>query len=331
MGGVMRTGINTWAVVLAGGDGNRLKELTTTPSGHMIPKQFCSFHRESCLLEDAIGRAAKVAMLQHICSVVAAKHRRWWPASLKALPQQNILVQPCNRGTAHGILFALLQIQRRAPDSIILMLPADHYVVNEPTMARSLRIATNLAADNSHLVYVLGAEPDCPDQELGYIVPNETRHDAAAGVLRFVEKPSIDIARVLISEGALWNTFIFAGSVRALLSMFQGRYTSTIKSMRDAIALTAVAPVGSVGLELLYQDLGNSDFSKDVLECHDWMLQVLRVPPCGWTDLGTPARVAETVQKLALESSNRPQVPRGSPFLLDLAAQRPRERVRAAG
>jgi mannose-1-phosphate guanylyltransferase len=55
-------------------------------------------------------------------------------------------------------------------------------------MARSLRIATNLAADNRHLVYVLGAEPDGPDQELGYIVPNETRHDAAAGVLRFVEK-----------------------------------------------------------------------------------------------------------------------------------------------
>ena len=125
---------------MAGGDGTRLKELTTTPSGRTIPKQFCSFHGESSLLEDAIGRAAKVAMPQYICSVVAAKHRRWWPDSLRALPQQNVLVQPCNRGTAHGILFALLQIQMRAPDSIVLMLPADHYVGDEATLARALRI-----------------------------------------------------------------------------------------------------------------------------------------------------------------------------------------------
>jgi mannose-1-phosphate guanylyltransferase len=316
----MRSISNTWAVVLADGDGSRLQELTTIAVGETIPKQFCSLQRDTCLLEDAVNRAEAVAPAQHICSVVAAKHRRWWANLLHTLPPQNIFVQPDHRGTAYGILFALLQIQMRAPDSVVIMLPADHYVVDEATMARSLRIAANLASDNQALVYVLGAEPDRADQELGYIVPSEQRREAAAGVERFVEKPAMQIARLLIKEGALWNTFIFAASVRALLSMFEGRFAPTITTMRDAI--TGGAQARFVALELLYQDLEVCDFSTDVLERHEQMLQVLRVPACGWTDLGTPKRVEETVRKLSRARSVVAKAPTAAKALyLDLASQ----------
>jgi mannose-1-phosphate guanylyltransferase len=100
-----------WAVVLAGGDGSRLREITTTAAGEVIPKRFCSLQRKTCLLEDAIKRAQAVAISQHICSVVAEQHRRWWSSALKPLLAQNIFVQQNNRGTAHGILLAL----RRSP------------------------------------------------------------------------------------------------------------------------------------------------------------------------------------------------------------------------
>jgi mannose-1-phosphate guanylyltransferase len=318
----MRSVANTWAVVLAGGDGSRLRELTTTAAGETIPKQFCSLQRDTCLLEDAVKRVEAVAPAQHICSVVAAKHRRWWTNPLHTLPQQNIFVQPDNRGTAHGILFALLQIQVRAPDSVVMVLPADHYVVDEVTMARSLRIAANLATDNEGLVYLLGAEPDRPDQELGYIVPSEKRREAAASVDRFVEKPAMQIARQLINDGALWNTFIFAASVRALLSMFEGRFSPTITTMRDAIELTGSPEVGFAALELLYQDLEACDFSIEVLQRHEQMLQVLRVPACGWTDLGTPKRVEETVRNLSRTRSVVAKAPTAAraPYL-DLASQ----------
>jgi mannose-1-phosphate guanylyltransferase len=318
----MRSISNTWAVVLAGGDGSRLQELTTTAVGETIPKQFCSLQRDTCLLEDAVHRAAAVAPAPHICSVVAAKHRRWWANPLHTLPQQNIFVQPANRGTAYGILFALLQIQMRAPDSVVIMLPAHHYVVDEATMARSLRIAANLASDNQALVYLLGAEPDRPDQEFGYIVPSEQRREAAAGVERFVERPAMEIARQLIKDGALWNTFIFAASVRALLSMFEGRFAPAITTMRDAMGLTGSAQARSVALELFYQDLEACDFSTDVLERHEQMLQVLRVPACGWTDLGTPKRVQETVRNLSRARSVVAKAPTAArAHYLDLASQ----------
>jgi hypothetical protein len=111
----MRNVASTWAVVLAGGDGSRLREITRTAAREAVPKQFCSLLRKTCLLEDAIRRAQAVASVQHICSVVAEQHRRWWSGALDSVPEHNIFTQPKNCGTAHGILLALLLQVLRMP------------------------------------------------------------------------------------------------------------------------------------------------------------------------------------------------------------------------
>ena len=144
----MRNVLNTWAVVLAAGEGTRLREITTTEAGEIVPKQFCSLQRETCLLEDAILRAQAVAMPQHICSVVADQHRRWWSKALKSLPSQNILVQPRNCGTAHGILLALPSATRTrwAPNEI-------HVSGKSPrTSCRDARLTRRLAQTYGMLV-----------------------------------------------------------------------------------------------------------------------------------------------------------------------------------
>ncbi len=77
---------NTWALVLAAGEGSRLRSLTTTASGQAVPKQFCSLQGGPSLLQEALQRAAAIAPLQRTCSIVAAQHRRWWEAPLYHLP-----------------------------------------------------------------------------------------------------------------------------------------------------------------------------------------------------------------------------------------------------
>ncbi|MEO7205494.1 MAG: sugar phosphate nucleotidyltransferase [Steroidobacteraceae bacterium] len=285
----MKHGLDTWALVLAAGEGSRLHSLTRNEQGVVLPKQFCSLQGGPCLLQEALQRAASVAPLLRICSVVAEQHRQWWSPLLSYLPEQNVISQPQNKGTAFGILLPLLRILERDPDATVVLLPADHYLSDEKVMAGALRRAAVLAHADPGSIYLLGVEPDEPDTELGYIVPASRGREGAAGVLRFVEKPNAVRARVLLDAGALWNVFIMAASVRTLLSLFDGRFATTIAAMR-----------GFEGADLnsVYDNLRTVDFSKDVLQGRESMLKVITVPNCGWTDLGTPERVGRILEGL---------------------------------
>jgi mannose-1-phosphate guanylyltransferase len=280
---------NTWALVLAGGDGSRLHRLTRNGQGVVVPKQFCSLRGGASLIQDTLQRAAAVAPLQQVCAVVAEQHRGWWTPMLSSLPDENIIVQPLNRGTAYGILLPLLRIARRDPDATLVLLPADHYLRDELIMAKSLRQVAEFAKSDRESIYLLGVEPDEPDTELGYVLPASRSPDQAVGVLRFIEKPGEIRARLLLDQGALWNVFIMAASAGALLSLFDDTFAPTIAAMRG---------LEDHNLEALYQPLSSLDFSSDVLQGKESRLKVLAVPHCGWTDLGTPKRIGLALERL---------------------------------
>jgi len=290
-------GASTWAVVLAGGDGRRLQALTLDADGNVVPKQFWSLRGGASLLEDALQRASAVAPLRRLCTVVAAQHRRWWDGLVSHLPKRNVIVQPHNRGTAHGILLPLLHILARDPDAQVVLLPADHYVGDEDILATALRRVADLARADDRAVYLLGIEPDAPDTELGYILPSPRRFsDSPSQVLRFVEKPVLATAKALIDQGALWNAFIISGSVWALLRLFDSSFSATIVALSQMterrIELEAAL------FDQFYERLPSVDFSHGVLEGHETTLQVLPVPRCGWTDLGTPQRIGMALERL---------------------------------
>lgn len=287
---------NAWALVLAAGEGSRLRSLTTTESGVAVPKQFCSLLGETSLLQDALQRAAVVARPDRVCAIVADQHRQWWSGALAHLRPENVIVQPENRGTAHGILLPLLHIAARDPDARVVILPADHHVRDEAILARALREAARLAAREPETVFLLGVEPDQPDPELGYVLPSDTWGDGPSPVARFVEKPQVEDALELLEQGALWNVFIMAATARALLGLFAAEFAGTAQEMLVAIGLDARSQRRAPAMRRLYRRLPARDFSRDVLEGRESRLQVLPVPNCGWTDLGTPKRVAETLR-----------------------------------
>jgi hypothetical protein len=65
---------------------------------------------------------------------------------------------------------------------------------------------------------------------------------------------------------------------------------------------SAGSPTGSWPALLdLYERLPDLDFSRDLLQQQPSKLSVLRTAPCGWSDLGTPHRVGETLQRLATD------------------------------
>jgi mannose-1-phosphate guanylyltransferase len=312
---------HNWALVLAAGEGSRLQALTMTASGVAVPKQFCSLGGGSSLLHGALRRAQAIAPPERTCAVVADHHRRWWQALPLDIPASNLILQPRNRGTANGILLPLLHIVHRDPDAAVLVLPSDHYVRNESVLAISLRRAmAELQRGSDHLI-LLGVAPDEPDPELGYIVGEGADGADIRSVVEFVEKPNAVTARALIARGAVWNSFIFAATGQTLLRAFEEHCPDLVGEMRHIVSSQAESATRAARLAALYEDLPELDFSRDVLQRSPSLLRVLTVPACGWSDLGTPRRVGETVSRYRSTTGAVMSMAPGRMAFVDLAAR----------
>lgn len=313
---------NPWTIVLAAGEGNRLRSLTTA-NGVAVPKQFCSLQGGRSLLQEALQRAERISPPGRIGAIVAAQHRRWWSTTLAAMAPENVTVQPENRGTAVGVLLPLLRLELRDPQARVVLLPSDHHVRDEDVLARALRGATREIARGGLDVLLLGIEPDEPDPELGYILPAGDG-GGIQRVLRFVEKPDRSQASRLLARGAVWNSFIVAARLGGLLALYERRLPRLLDDLRRAVRRDAVS--GTQGeTAALYRDLANLDFSRDLLQGQEEHLGVVAVPSCGWSDLGTPPRVVAALNRIgAIETSAL--AARAAGAFLDLSHQHAMQR-----
>lgn len=280
-----------WAIVLAGGDGTRLRGLTGDGAGNAVPKQFCSLDGGASLVEQTLNRAGSVVAVERITTIVSASHAGHWRSALRVVHPQNIVVQPANRGTALGVVLPALRIIERDPDARILILPSDHYVDDEPVLKSAMHTALDEIRCHPSGVALLGIEADQPDPELGYIVPGSALRGRLHDIRRFVEKPSVGEAQRLCEEGALWNSFILACRARSLVDLYLSRY-------RDIVEAVQAVDLGDyAGLCEVYARLPEIDFSRHIVAGLEPRLALMRVPRCGWNDLGTPQRLAQTLAR----------------------------------
>lgn len=309
-----------WALILAGGEGSRLQSLTTTAAGVAIPKQFCSFGGEPSLLHDALRRAQTVTTPAQTCAVVSDHHRLWWHAMDLRIPAANLIRQPGNRGTALGILLPLLQILQRDPEARLLVLPSDHFVRDEKVLAESLRAAMRQIRRQPDRIVMLGISPDEADPELGYILSDADLSLGSRAVTEFVEKPTSAVAHALIARGGVWNSFIFAAKGKTLLRAFEQRCRELALEMWEIVS-SPNRQAQADELADLYQRAPSLDFSRDILQRSPELLRVLTVPPCGWSDLGTPRRVSEALARFPPRQVRTRNA--GHPAFLDLTQHRP--------
>jgi len=174
-----------WGVLLAGGDGTRLKNLTRIVSGDDRPKQFCSLFGDDSLLDLARKRAERTIYPEQILVQLTASHRAFYVEEPGVRASQRI-VQPTNRGTAPPILYSLLSIEQIDDDAIVAVLPSDQYFSDERGFSTVLESAFETAAQYPWSVILLGASPQGPEVEYGWIEtgpPVHTTGDTCSRVL----------------------------------------------------------------------------------------------------------------------------------------------------
>ena len=274
-----------WCVLLASREDPHRPRMTA--QGHSAAQRPVPNNRDP--LTTTLRRAAAVTSLDRITAVIAGPANHGRQDLLRDLGIRNLFVQPKHQGTAYEILLALLMLENRvSPSTAVLFLPADCIVKDEVVMTNSLASMAEWIVDEPGAVYLLGAVPEGPHDQLGYIVPWHDVMLMPTGVYEFVERPDVHRARQLINAGGLWNTFIFGGSLASLLQLFQPRFDATIADLRAALRSDHIAPA----LLRAYDQLTPVDFSQELLARQTDNLKVLRLLRCGWWPLKPPTPTA---------------------------------------
>lgn len=285
------------ALVLAGGFGRRLEPLIHRLRGEAIPKQFCDFGSGRSLLQRTIDRIAPLLPNRRVTVVVDRSQLARARAQLDRRCDVRLVDQPCERGTAAGILFPLLQMLRSGRDPIVVLLPSDHGIAGEDDFLCTVAAARDVVELSPDAIVLLGAEPGWPSTDYGWIVHDRDAEPlvAPATVKRFIEKPELRRAVALFRSGrSLWNTMILVARATALLRLSRRRVGHLVDMLETVLAGSDVpVPVDA------YQALPRADFCADVLG-GSTELSVLALPPSvGWSDLGTEQRLTEWTREHA--------------------------------
>jgi len=291
------------AVILAGGNGARLRPLTRLIAGDDRPKQFCPILNGGTLLDKTRERTAVCVAPADTFFSLTATHERYYKRLLWDAQDRQLIVQPENRGTAPAILYSLMRLASAEPDATVAFFPSDHYFSDDRAFMDVVDSAFASAEVDPDSVILIGIEPDKAESSYGWIEPAASLFGdlarSAARVKRFWEKPSPSAAARLMAAGCLWNSFVMVGKAGAFLEMFRSELPDLYRMFRTAMPYLGT-PQEKAAIRSIYAWIDETNFSTDVLERSAGSLLVMRAGNVGWSDLGEPQRVASTLSALGI-------------------------------
>src|SRR5580658_8840455 len=289
--------VHLWAVLLAGGDGVRLRDLTRRIAGDSRPKQFCRIIGEHSLFRETRTRLDPLFIRDRQVFVLSRAHERYYGDDLADADDSCIIEQPLNRGTGIAIILALLRILQRDHDALAAFFPCDHFYADHDSFRLTVRSAVECAQHNPESIILVGADAEYPETDYGWIEPGLVVANSIGAPLsrvsQFWEKPSLQQARALLRRGCLWNTFVTVGRATTFFEILCSQVPEAVLALSRAITDNT--------LNVTYASLGIVDFSRDVLANLPHRLLVLRDRTSGWADLGSPARVLDTLSRNGIQ------------------------------
>ena len=279
-----------WGVILAGGDGTRLKSLTHLVSNDDRPKQFCPLLDGKTLLAQTRLRIAGSVDPSRTLFVLNKIHEPFYKEKLAKVSPVQMVIQPSNRGTLPAILWSLLRIIRLDEDAVVAFFPSDHYYSHEETFMAGITSGFELAELHPRTSSFWERWPLAQKSNMAGSSrrqPCQPLWQRTRPVKRFWEKPSSPVAQSLLDRGCLWNTFVMVGRASAFLKMIQ-QATPNIYRDFESIGTLPSPEMEAAQMQPLYDRLPVADFSRLVLSASTDRLCVASLGDIGWSDLGDP-------------------------------------------
>lgn len=209
---------HNYCVIMAGGLGTRFWPI----SRKAMPKQFLDINRSGkSFLRDTYERMCTVVPSGNIIVVSLKEYKDLVMEQIPELPEENLLLELYNRNTMPCISYASRVIQKRDPEAVTIVAPADHIITDLNNFRTTVNRALDYAARNEVLI-TLGIVPTRPDSNFGYIQVSggagALQQSEPVKVKTFTEKPSKELAEVFIGSGEfLWNSGIFVWQTKTIL------------------------------------------------------------------------------------------------------------------
>ena len=290
-----------FAVILAGGDGSRLKSLTKVITGDERPKQFCPILNNETLLDVTRKRIELKVKPENVYYSLTRKHSFYYRILLSNTKKANLIVQPENKGTAPAILYSLMRLATQNPEATVAFFPSDHYFSDDELLMEQVEKGFEIAEEQTKSIFLLGIEADKAETSYGWIEPIDSGLTGVVSqVKRFWEKPNFESAQNLFLKGCLWNSFIMIGKVSAFLEIIKRELPShyrMFKASESAFETFAERQA----IQTLYNWINEVNFSSEVLEKCTKELYVMRVSDVSWSDWGEPQRVLGTLSSLGVK------------------------------
>jgi mannose-1-phosphate guanylyltransferase/mannose-6-phosphate isomerase len=216
-------------VILAGGTGSRLWPL----SRELYPKQLLRLTNDTSLLQTTLLRVADLPGVLPPVIVVGEAHRfitQSQVLELGCFDNFSILLEPIGKNTAPAICGAAEFCRRAGEDVVLLVLPADHVVMDTAKFQEVVRQAADLAADGA--VVTFGIQPTGPETGYGYIEQGQGNRVAS-----FKEKPDLAVATEYLAQGNyFWNSGMFAFTVKTFMQEMEKFAPDILACMVKAVA-----------------------------------------------------------------------------------------------
>ncbi len=297
----LHTSKRLWSVILAGGEGERVRPLIQRWLGRHRPKQYCTFVGTRSMFQHTLDRAAALTPAPRMVTVISRSHRREAFSQLDGRQAGTVLLQPKNRDTAAGIFLPLTYVKAYDPKARVAIFPSDHFVHPEDWFLETVAAAARAAERLHDRVVLLGVRADSAEPEYGWIRPArflalEGAHPVRA-VSAFLEKPTRAEAEEHMARGALWNTLVLTAKVSTLWEMGRRCFPDLVSRFDRLESVIGTSEEGRV-LEQTYHDMPALNFSRDLLEHLPECVAVMELRDVLWSDWGKPERIAETIQRI---------------------------------
>ena len=279
-------------VILAGGAGTRLWPLSRDEK----PKQFHDLTGEGTLLETTIKRL--LPLNPDFCIIATSgSYAQLSSQEIKKTGLNGVvLTEPMPRNTAPAILYSAIYLSKCYDDSIMVVLPADHYIRNNKVFVDTIEYAVKEAEKN--FLVTIGVKPEFPETGYGYIKAGKG-NGKTFEVDRFVEKPDRKTAEKYLNEGNyFWNAGMFIWKTSAILNHFKELMPELYRTFLPLMELNSKQIESNEGeffklKEKIFSSSEAVSIDYGIMEKAD--NKVVIPADFGWTDLGSWSSIDEII------------------------------------